>query len=162
MKTIALSLLLAVVRSANVFDYDYGVVVSTPASDDYGYDYGGVVVGTPASDIGFAPPDPSDEIPELKDCQPASPCYYGEGDCGEAGDSGCDSDLVCGVNNCADFVPGMAGSCCAQLASSIEIGEIEEFGDWRKEGREGSQWTSWSATHGGWGRQRGRVKQILE
>ena len=118
----------------------------------------------------FAPPDPSDET-ELKDCQPASPCYYGEGDCGEAGDSGCDSDLVCGVNNCADFVPGMAGSCCAQLASSIKIGEIGEFGDWRKEGREGSQWTSWSATHGGWGRQRGRVlaanqyllqKQILE
>ena len=156
MKTIALSLLLAVVRSANVYDYDYD---------------GGVVVGTPASDIGFAPPEPWYEIPELKDCQPASPCNYGEGDCGEAGDSGCDSDLVCGVNNCADFVPGMAGSCCAQLASSIEIGETGEFGDWRKEGREGSQWTSWSATHGGWGRQRGRVlaanqyllqKQILE
>ena len=47
MKTIALSLLLAVVRSANVYDYDYG---------------GGVVVGTPASDIGFAPPEPWCEL----------------------------------------------------------------------------------------------------
>merc|ERR1711953_641499 len=59
---------------------------------------------------------PEDNIPELKFCRPEAPCQYSEGDCTRHGDDGCHSDLVCGVNNCGDFVPGMAGSCCAQLA----------------------------------------------
>ena len=90
---------------------------------------------------------PADDIPDLKDCSPEAPCQYGEGDCTPHGDDGCDSDLVCGVNNCGDFVPGMAGSCCAQLAGPSEF--LEE--------KAPIQWTSWSATWGGWGRTRGRA-----
>ena len=90
---------------------------------------------------------PEDNIPELKFCRPEAPCQYGEGDCTRHGDDGCDSDLVCGVNNCGDFVPGMAGSCCAQLAGPSEFLEEESP----------RQWTSWAATWGGWGRQRARA-----
>merc|ERR1711874_937342 len=53
------------------------------------------------------------DIPDLRDCRPWDLCSYGEGDCGESGDEGCDSGLVCGVNNCGDFVGGMTGSCCS-------------------------------------------------
>jgi len=90
---------------------------------------------------------PEDNIPELKFCRPEAPCQYGEGDCTRHGDDGCDSDLVCGVNNCGDFEPGMAGSCCAQLAGPSTF----------REEKVPRQWTSWSATWGGWGRQRSRV-----
>ena len=107
---------------------------------------------------------PEDNIPELKFCRPEAPCQYGEGDCTRHGDDGCDSDLVCGVNNCGDFVPGMAGSCCVQLAGpSIssyrgeeEPGEFKTFpvetvpGGW-------SRWTAWSQTLAGWGRERRRI-----
>merc|ERR1711909_121665 len=96
--------------------------------------------------IGFLAPGP-DDIPDLRDCRPWDPCNYEEGDCGESGDEGCDSDLVCGVNNCGDFVPGMTGSCCAQLAGPSTF----------REEKVPRQWTSWSATWGGWGRQRSRV-----
>ena len=92
-------------------------------------------------------PGAEDDIPELKFCRPEAPCQYGEGDCTRHGDDGCDSDLVCGVNNCGDFVAGMAGSCCAQLAGPSEFLEEESP----------RQWTSWAATWGGWGRQRSRV-----
>ena len=88
-----------------------------------------------------------DDIPDLKDCSPEAPCQYGEGDCTRHGDDGCDSDLVCGVNNCGDFVPGMAGSCCAQLAGPSTF----------REEKVPRQWTSWAATWGGWGRQRARA-----
>ena len=107
---------------------------------------------------------PADDTPDLKDCSPEAPCQYGEGDCTRHGDDGCDSDLVCGVNNCGDFVPGMAGSCCVQLAGpSIssyrgeeEPGEFKTFpvetvpGGW-------SRWTAWSQTLAGWGRERRRI-----
>ena len=89
------------------------------------------------------------DIPDLRDCRPWDPCSYGEGDCGESGDEGCDSGLVCGVNNCGDFVGGMTGSCCVQLASTTYSRE-------ERRGEFGSQWTSWSATWRGWGRQRQR------
>ena len=89
------------------------------------------------------------DIPDLRDCRPWDPCSYGEGDCGESGDEGCDSGLVCGVNNCGDFVGGMTGSCCAQLGSTT-------YSRQERRGEFGSQWTSWSATWGGWGRQRQR------
>ena len=90
---------------------------------------------------------PADDTPDLKDCSPEAPCQYSDGDCTRHGDDGCDSDLVCGVNNCGDFVPGMAGSCCAQLAGPSEFLEEESP----------RQWTSWAATWGGWGRQRARA-----
>ena len=99
--------------------------------------------------LGFKPP--ADDTPDLKFCRPEAPCQYGEGDCTRHGDDGCDSDLVCGVNNCGDFEPGMAGSCCAQLAGPSTFSREE------KDGEYGGQWTSWSATWGGWGRQRSRV-----
>ena len=91
-----------------------------------------------------------DDIPDLKFCSPEAPCQYSEGDCTRHGDDGCDSDLVCGVNNCGDFVPGMAGSCCAELDRTTYSRE-ERYGEYR------GQWTSWGATWGGWGRQRSRV-----
>merc|ERR1711874_419994 len=86
------------------------------------------------------------DIPDLRDCRPWDLCSYGEGDCG---DEGCDSGLVCGVNNCGDFVGGMTGSCCVQLASTTYSRD-------ERRGEFGSQWTSWSATWRGWGRQRQR------
>ena len=88
-----------------------------------------------------------DDIPDLKDCSTEAPCQYSEGDCTRHGDDGCDSDLVCGVNNCGDFEPGMAGSCCAQLAGPSTF----------REEKVPRQWTSWSATWGGWGRYRARA-----
>ena len=95
-------------------------------------------------------PGAEDDIPDLKNCRPEAPCQYGEGDCTRHGDDGCESDLVCGVNNCGDFVPGMAGSCCAELDRTTYSRE-ERYGEYR------GQWTSWGATWGGWGRQRSRV-----
>ena len=124
MKTIAFALLLSLVCGAATDDYDTGK-------------------------IAFYAPGP-DDIPDLSDCRPWDPCAYGEGDCGESGDEGCDSGLVCGVNNCGDFVGGMTGSCCAQLASTTYSRE-------ERRGEFGSQWTSWSATWRGWGRQRRRL-----
>ena len=86
-----------------------------------------------------------DDIPDLKFCSPEAPCQYSEGDCTR-------HDLVCGVNNCGDFVPGMAGSCCAQLESTTyTYSRVERYGEYPR------QWTSWGATQGGWGRQRSRV-----
>merc|ERR1712244_88022 len=93
---------------------------------------------------------PLEEFPDLRNCRPESPCQYGNGDCGEAGDEGCEADLVCGVNNCGDFVGGMTGSCCAQLASTTYSRELNA-------GESAAAWTSWSPTWGGWGRQRVRV-----
>ena len=101
--------------------------------------------------LGNRQPAPEEDNPELKFCRPEAPCQYGEGDCTRHGDDGCDSDLVCGVNNCGDFVPGMAGSCCAQLAGPSTFSREERYGEYR------GQWTSWAATWGGWGRQRSRV-----
>ena len=60
--------------------------------------------------------DASEEIPPLKNCSHESPCKYEEGDCGQFGDESCQSGLVCGVQNCYDFVAGMTGSCCVQLS----------------------------------------------
>ena len=109
-------------------------------------------------------PGADDDTPDLKDCRPEAPCQYSEGDCTRHGDDGCDSDLVCGVNNCGALVQGMAGSCCVQLAGpSIssyrgeeEPGEFKTFpvetvpGGW-------SRWTAWSQTLAGWGRERRRI-----
>ena len=123
MKTIAFALLLSLVCGAATDDYDTGK-------------------------IAFYAPGP-DDIPDLSDCRPWDPCAYGEGDCGDSGDEGCDSGLVCGVNNCGDFVGGMTGSCCAQLASTTYSRELN--------GESAAPWTSWLPTWGGWGRQRERV-----
>merc|ERR550517_1261629 len=102
--------------------------------------------------LGFKQPAPEEDNPELKGCRPEAPCQYGEGDCTRHGDDGCYSDLVCGVNNCGAFVPGMAGSCCAQLESTTyTYSRVERYGEYPR------QWTSWGATQGGWGRQRSRV-----
>ena len=131
MKTITLTLVLLHLLAASC----------TPQYTGYNYALGYQAVIAPA-----------DDIPDLKDCSPEAPCQYSDGDCTRHGDDGCDSDLVCGVNNCGDFVPGMAGSCCAQLESTTyTYSRVERYGEYPR------QWTSWGATQGGWGRQRSRV-----
>ena len=129
MKTIAFASLLTLVCGA--------------AIDDYNFQKPEIAAAWTFAGLG------DDDIPDLSDCRPWSPCAYGKGDCGESGDEGCESGLVCGVNNCGDFVGGMTGSCCAQLASTTYIRD-------ERRGEFGSQWTSWSATWRGWGRQRQR------
>ena len=144
MKTIVFTLVLSLVRTAAAGKVDYY---------DYGdYDY----ISTKEQEfpaeyiIVERPPEPWEELADLRDCRPESPCQYGDGDCGEAGDAGCEADLVCGVNNCGDFVGGKTGSCCAQLASTTYSRELNA-------GESAAPWTSWTATWGGWGRQRVRV-----
>ena len=143
MKTIVFTLVLSLVRTAAAGKVDYY---------DYGdYDY----ISTKEQEFPVEylmverPPEPWEELADLRDCRPESPCHYGHGDCGEAGDEGCEADLVCGVNNCGDFVGGMTGSCCAQASSSTYSRELN--------GESAAPWTSWLPTWGGWGRQRGRV-----
>ena len=99
----------------------------------------------------FRPPSPSQEILEPKWCRPDTPCKYGEGDC--RGDADCVGDLVCGVDNCDDFVGGMPGSCCAKIAELTETKKFTaaiEVGTW-------AEWGPWARPRGGWGRHRGRV-----
>merc|ERR1719410_1829749 len=137
MKTIVFILVFSLVHSATVRKEDYYEY------DDYEYRE------TYSLHI-IRPPEPWEEFPDLRDCRPESPCQYGDGDCGEAGDAGCEADLVCGVNNCGDFVGGKTGSCCAQLNSTTYSRELNA-------GESAAAWTSWSPTWGGWGRQRVRV-----
>jgi len=97
---------------------------------------------------------------KLKACSPESPCDDYDGDCTDAGDSGCDAGLVCGVYNCGTLVIGMPGSCCVHPGPStyrrLEQDDVlwpEELesvpGGW-------SEWGKWSP-HGGWGRTRKRL-----
>merc|ERR1711953_561538 len=90
MKTFAIIVLLAAVKTLNSFA---GIRFNIPG-DNFNI-----------PNQGRQTHYPEDNIPELKFCRPEAPCQYGEGDCTRHGDEGCDSDLVCGVNNCGDFVP---------------------------------------------------------
>ena len=137
MKTIAFTLVLSLVRTTTVLS-ESGV----PLMESFISHTQGIIV--------VRPPEPWEELADLRDCRPESPCHYGHGDCGEAGDEGCQADLVCGVNNCGDFVGGMTGSCCAQANPSTYSRELNA-------GESAAPWTSWTATWGGWGRQRVRV-----
>ena len=136
MKTIAFTLVLSLVRTTTVL-LESGVPLML--MDSF----------IPLGFIVERPPEPWEELADLRDCRPESPCHYGHGDCGEAGDEGCEADLVCGVNNCGDFVGGKTGSCCAQASSSTYSRELN--------GESAAPWTSWLPTWGGWGRQRGGV-----
>ena len=149
MKTIVFTLVLSLVRTATVRKEDYyddiiRLILAPPVNQ-------GPLEAPPSLILPMQTSyfDPREELADPRDCRPESPCQYGNGDCGEAGDEGCEADLVCGVNNCGDFVGGMTGSCCAQLASTTYSRELN--------GESAAPWTSWSPTWGGWGRQRVRV-----
>merc|ERR1712154_477113 len=150
MKTIVFILVFSLVRTATVRKEDYyddiiRLILAPPVNQvPLGISYPPNILPMQASYV-----YPREEFPDLRDCRPESPCQYGNGDCGEAGDAGCEAVLVCGVNNCGDFVGGMTGSCCAQLASTTYSRELN--------GESAAPWTSWTATWGGWGRQRVRV-----
>jgi len=66
----------------------------------------------------YSDPDVVDEYPEPRDCSPFSPCDYGDSDCAEWGDDGCDGDLVCGVDNCDLLIEGWFGNCCVNRAKN--------------------------------------------
>ena len=89
-------------------------------------------------------------VDDIRDhnCSSRSPCGYGEGDCGD--DGGCQKHFKCGVNNCGEFVAGMAGSCCAVLHNST----INTYTDLTLLK---SDWTAWAPSAGDWQTVRARV-----
>ena len=81
-------------------------------------------------------------------CSDRVPCDYGEGNCHD--DSECQSEYICGVNNCGALVPGKAGSCCVIVRESLLSPEV------LTETRP-AEWSSWGPWSPGSGRVRGRV-----
>merc|ERR1739845_330431 len=69
--------------------------------------------------------DPLDDIPVLRNCSSKIPCEYEEGDCTKSGDSGCDSGLVCGVDNCGTIIVAWMGAAVYNL-------DLQNIGEWRK------------------------------
>ena len=62
------------------------------------------------------------------------------------------STLVCGVDNCGSFKPGMEGSCCVKpMSSTYELQDIPD------PPCKSTEWGPWTSDKKGWGRKRCRV-----